>query len=159
MKRIIYIALATIALSLANSLPTHAAPPVRGGGEVRGGGVRGGGTWSGGGVRGGSAWHGGGWHGEGWHGGVGVWVGPGWWPGWWGYPDYPYYPYYPYYTYPYYLAPPAVAPPQSYEYIQPEEPSYWYFCQDPNGYYPYVKRCPKGWLKVVPSPAPKDKEE
>ena len=95
---------------------------------------------------------GGGWYGDGWyhgHGGVDVWVGPGW--GWWGYPYYPY-PYYPYY--------PDYSPPQEqYEYVEPEEPAYWYFCQDPKGYYPYVKRCPKGWLKVIPTPAPKDEED
>ena len=94
------------------------------------------------------------------HGGhVGVWVGPGWWgPGWWG----SYYPYDPYY--PYYAAPPAVIQEQPDTYIQQqppqaEEPSYWYFCKDPKGYYPYVKNCPKGWLKVVPSPTPGAEEE
>ena len=31
---------------------------------------------------------------------------------------------------------------------------YWYYCQNPEGYYPYVKQCPGGWLQVVPqSPA------
>jgi hypothetical protein len=30
-------------------------------------------------------------------------------------------------------------------------PSYWHFCQDPEGYYPYVKDCPGGWMTVVPS--------
>jgi hypothetical protein len=29
-------------------------------------------------------------------------------------------------------------------------PSFWHFCQDPEGYYPYVKNCPSGWLTVVP---------
>jgi hypothetical protein len=37
---------------------------------------------------------------------------------------------------------------------QQTEPAYWYYCKDSNGYYPYVKRCPGGWLKVVPIPAP-----
>jgi hypothetical protein len=27
------------------------------------------------------------------------------------------------------------------------------------GYYPYMKKCPKGWMKVVPSPEPPDGEE
>lgn len=72
--------------------------------------------------------------------GVGVYVGPGWWgPGWWG--PYPYYP-------------PRVIVEQPPEiYVQPpqsEEPRYWYYCPDPQGYYPEVKRCPKGWMKVVP---------
>lgn len=33
-----------------------------------------------------------------------------------------------------------------------QEPVYWYYCQDPQGYYPYVKQCLKGWMKVVPAP-------
>ena len=90
------------------------------------------------------------------HFGVGVWLGPGWWGS--------YYPYYPYYPYnPYYGAPPVVAPQQPDAYVQPApqpaEPNYWYFCQNPQGYYPYVKKCPSGWMKVVPSPPPTDQEE
>ena len=96
-------------------------------------------------------------HGD--HVGIGVWVGPGWWGPGWGGPYYPYDPYYPYYT-----APPVITKqPDTYIQQQPpaqaEEPSYWYFCKDPKGYYPYVKTCPKGWLKVVPSPTPEDGEE
>ncbi len=91
-----------------------------------------------------SAWHGG-------HGGVrfGVFVVPGFWwgaptwgPWWWGRP------------YPYYAAPPVVieqAPPT---YVQPQQPAappaYWYYCQNPQGYYPYIKECPGGWMTVVP---------
>jgi hypothetical protein len=30
--------------------------------------------------------------------------------------------------------------------------SYWYYCQSPRGYYPYVPQCPSGWLQVVPRP-------
>ncbi|MBI3635237.1 MAG: hypothetical protein HY216_03320 [Candidatus Rokubacteria bacterium] len=30
---------------------------------------------------------------------------------------------------------------------------YWYYCEDANAYYPYVKECPRGWSKVVPSPS------
>ena len=56
------------------------------------------------------------------------------------------------------VTPPESVPPQSYEYIQPEEQHYWYFCPDPEGYYPYVNKCPKGWQKVVPAP-PDDEEE
>jgi len=89
--------------------------------------------------------------------GVGLWVGPGWGPGW----GWPYYPYYP--NYPYYSSPPVVIERQPDTYIQeaPQstEPSYWYFCPDPKGYYPYVKKCPKGWLRVVPSTTPEDVEE
>lgn len=34
-------------------------------------------------------------------------------------------------------------------------PAYWYYCQEPQGYYPYVKQCTKGWMKVVPTPPDK----
>lgn len=83
------------------------------------------------------------------HGGGRVGIGfsfwPGWYPGWWG-------PYYPYYGEQRVVVEPApeiiIQEPQS------EVPVYWYFCRDPEGYYPYVKRCPNGWQKVVPSPPP-----
>ena len=108
-----------------------------------------------GGQRGGGGWHDGGrWHGS-------IWIGPGWGPWWWGPPYYAYYPYYPYDPYyPYYAGPPAVIQQQPQDYVQPapQEQYYWYFCQDPQGYYPYIKKCPKGWLKVIPS-APQDEEE
>jgi len=102
-------------------------------------------------------------HGHGGHGGHGhghfffggdIFIGPGWggWGPWWGAPYYPYYPNYPYYS-----------PQQSSEYVeqtpQVEEQTYWYFCPDAKNYYPYVKRCPSGWLKVVPSSAPPDGSE
>jgi hypothetical protein len=83
------------------------------------------------------------------HGSVGIWVGPGW------IGPYPYYSY-PYYPYPYYREPPVIVQ-QPEVYVQPapppvQQPSYWYFCKEPQGYYPYVKQCPSGWMKVVPSP-------
>ncbi|MCC8997857.1 MAG: hypothetical protein LM517_12680, partial [Nitrosomonas sp.] len=31
--------------------------------------------------------------------------------------------------------------------------SYWYFCRNPEGYYPTVKECPMGWIKVPPQPS------
>lgn len=158
MKKTICVALAIMALVLGNALSGYAD---RGGGGGQGGGGghgggghsvsvgHGGGGWHGGGGgwhRGGGGWHRGGWRG-GWYGGF------GWGPWWWGYPYYPYYPYY---------APTVVAPQEPEVYVQPEpqqeEPSYWYFCRDPEGYYPYVKKCPKGWLRVVPQ-APGDEEE
>jgi hypothetical protein len=112
--------------------------------------------------------HGGGGHHGGHHGGGShfsgsIWIGPGWggWgPWWWGAPYYPYYSYYPYYPY---YSPPVVIQQQPPIYVeptpQPEEQSYWYYCPNPQGYYPYVKRCPKGWMKVVPSPVAPDGEE
>jgi hypothetical protein len=82
-----------------------------------------------------------------------IWIGPGWLPGWWG-SAYPYYRYYPYSYYSYYPAPVVIpGQPQAPEPSQEQE-SYWYYCQDPPGYYPYVKSCPGGWMKVVPEPVP-----
>ena len=49
---------------------------------------------------------------------------------------------YPVYAYPSYAPPAAIPPPP---------PVYWYYCQSPAGYYPYVAQCPGGWLTVVPS--------
>lgn len=88
--------------------------------------------------------------------GARVYIGPGYWgprpwwgPGWWG-PAYPY-------PYPYAYSPPVVVQPPP-VYVQPsappEESQYWYYCQNPQGYYPYVRQCPNGWMKVVPPPAP-----
>lgn len=75
-----------------------------------------------------------------------IWIGPGWDPWWWGPP--------------YYSAAPLIVPEQPPVYMQPapqqEEQSYWYFCNNPQGYYPYVKQCPSGWLKVIPSVVPPD---
>ncbi len=119
------------------------AIPVAGGTEVAGG-------------------TGGGWHGGyygGWRGGYG-WYGFGLWgyPYGWGYPyAYPYgYPYYGYpYSYPYAYSYPSY-PPADTQLPVPSEPqqSYWYYCQDPQGYYPYVRNCPGGWTQVVPTPPP-----
>ena len=84
----------------------------------------------------------------------GIWYGPGW---WWDPFFYPYYPYYPYYE-----QPPVVIQQQP-EYVapepQPQESSYWYYCRNPKGYYPYVKSCPGGWLKVAPTPGPPGEED
>jgi hypothetical protein len=64
-----------------------------------------------------------------------LWGGPGYWgPGWWG-PSY-YYPY---------SAPPVI--------VQ-RAPAYWYYCQNPQGYYPYIQQCPNGWMQVVPPASP-----
>lgn len=88
----------------------------------------------------------------------GVWIGPVWGPGWWGAP----YPY----AYPYSYPPPVVIRQEPQEYIQqpaaqPQQ-QYWYYCPDPQGYYPNVKRCPKGWMKVLPTapvPGPPETKE
>jgi hypothetical protein len=115
---------------------------------------------------------------SGWYGGLryrhyprSYWWGPrnyaysGW---WWSYPyAYPYaylYPYsyydpYPYpdsysYSYPSVMSAPEVTvEPPAYS-QQQEQPYYWYYCQNPQGYYPYVKSCPGGWRQVEPNPTP-----
>jgi len=76
----------------------------------------------------------------------GIWIGPVW--PWWG-PAYPYY----------YSEPPIVIQqqPPVYEQQAPqveEQQYYWYFCPESKAYYPYVKQCPSGWLKVIPTPSP-----
>ncbi len=79
----------------------------------------------------------------------GIWIGPVWGP-WWGPPAYPY---------PYYSSPPVVVqqPSPAYEEQAPrqeQQQNYWYYCPESKTYYPYVKQCPGGWLKVAPAPAP-----
>ncbi len=85
----------------------------------------------------------------------GVPVGP------WYYP--PYYPpafYPPYYpSYPPYLPTVVVSPSAPPVYVEkggdaaaPEglPSNYWYYCTNPQGYYPYVKECSVGWMTVLP---------
>lgn len=64
-------------------------------------------------------------------------------PFWWG-------------AWPYYSPPPVVVQPSPTTYVQqaPAAPTYWYYCQSPQGYYPYVTQCPGGWLTVVPPVQP-----
>ncbi len=61
----------------------------------------------------------------------------------------------PYYAYPPVVVAPA-APPVYVEQrnAAPAQPqtNYWYYCRNPDGYYPYIKECPNGWLQVVPQP-------
>ncbi len=127
---------------------------------ARGGGGHGGGH--------GGGFHGGGFHG-GFHGGhshhfggTRVFIGgsfgfPYYYP--YGYYPYPYYGY-PYaYPYPAYYSDPYAAIADT-PLVVPSEPqqSYWYYCQDAQGYYPYVKSCPGGWTQVVPTPPEPGKE-
>lgn len=82
-----------------------------------------------------------------------IWIGPGWGP-WWGAP----------YPYSYYAPPVVIQQQPPPVYVEPapreqEEQNYWYYCQEPQGYYPYVKQCPGGWLKVVPKTTPPNEEE
>lgn len=87
-----------------------------------------------------TAWAHGHWHG---HARFGVFVGPT--------VAWPYY-----YPEPYYYYPPTVAvqpsPPVYIEQAQPAPQQYWYFCQNPQGYYPYVKECSSTWQRVLPQP-------
>ena len=78
-------------------------------------------------------------------------------PGPYGYRSYGYAdPFFrPYYAYP----PTVIVPSQSPVYIQQQKPkitqpktNYWYYCQEPEGYYPFIKKCPSGWLQVAPQP-------
>jgi hypothetical protein len=117
-----------------------------------GGGHSGGGHSQGGHYGGGHYYHGG---------GPRVFIG-----GYFGFPYYTYpygyyrygYPYYyPYpYTYPYPNYPSTYVEPPVY--LEPEQPSYWYYCRDSQAYYPYVTSCPSGWTKVVPTPPPPREE-
>jgi hypothetical protein len=113
-----------------------------------------------------------GWHHHGghWHGGphssvsisIGTWRGGYWHHGyygprygwWWVVPTgYYYYPE-PVYPYPDYYRPPVVvvereAPPPVVG-VPPQQ--YWYRCDDPDGYYPYVPECRGEWKKVPATP-------
>jgi len=69
-------------------------------------------------------------------------------------------PLYPYYSYPYYYPPSIITVPatppvyiqQSPPAAQQNTPGYWYYCTNPEGYYPYIKECPNGWQQVEPVP-------
>ena len=59
--------------------------------------------------------------------------------------------------YPYaYPSPPVVvqSPPAVYVQPAPQTAPAWYYCEHPQGYYPYVQQCPGGWRPVAPTPAP-----
>jgi hypothetical protein len=152
MKKTIYLAITILVLLLAAAITDYAYAE----GSSRGGG----GYYGGGGYHGGGHYYGGGGYYRGGYWRGGVWIGPGWgwggWgPWWWGAPYYPYYPYY--------ASPPTVIEQEPPVYVEPtpqqEEQSYWYYCRNPQGYYPYVKQCPGGWMKVIPSPVPPDVKE
>jgi hypothetical protein len=86
---------------------------------------------------------------------IGIGIGPAWFSPWYYGPS----PYY--YPGPLYYPPPvATAPVGPTVYIEraPEPAAatqgagYWYYCRDPQGYYPYVKQCPGGWQPVAAEP-------
>jgi hypothetical protein len=85
-------------------------------------------------------WTHGWWHHGQWHGRWGWW----WFAGgdWWWY-DQPVYPYPTYVSDVYYDEP---------TYDQGGAGAYWYYCQNPPGYYPYVQHCNGPWQPVPPTP-------
>jgi len=62
----------------------------------------------------------------------------------------------PWYPHGYYAPPPVVIQQEQPIYVQPEQPKedYWYYCRNPEGYYPYIRSCQDGWMKVVPDVTP-----
>lgn len=68
-----------------------------------------------------------------------------------------------YYPPPYYYPPPVVVNTPPPVYIERSSPDgdapgsldYWYRCDNPSGYWPYIRQCPGGWEKVVPSAPPR----
>lgn len=100
-------------------------------------------------------------HGHG-HGGggvrFGVVIGPTWGP-WYNYPPYPSPVYYPPVVieraptvYVEQVPTPVPVPAPVAPTVSPQPANYWYYCQAAQGYYPYVKQCPGGWVKVLPKP-------
>jgi hypothetical protein len=86
-------------------------------------------------------------------------------PGYYYDPFWPYYYSYPYrygYGYPYGYVPPPVAraPVRDYvppDYIPPEDlgpppQQFWFYCDAPEGYYPYVRDCTHEWQPVPATP-------
>lgn len=54
---------------------------------------------------------------------------------------------------------PVVVQSQPQVFVQQQQqadasPSFWYYCQKPQGYFPYVRQCPGGWMQVVPQTTP-----
>ncbi|PKB24201.1 hypothetical protein [Janthinobacterium sp. 64] len=78
---------------------------------------------------------------------VGVWLGSGWGygPGWYGDP---------WYGHPYgrtvVVTPLPVAPPVYVEQGAVPTAPMWYYCRQPQGYYPYVTSCTLPWRAVAP---------
>ena len=108
--------------------------------------------------------HGGGGHGHGFHHGhgghhinAGFFFGPSFGYGYgYGYNPYWGYPYYPYYSYPPTVVTVPTRPPVYVERepAQSAEKSegFWYYCKDPEGYYPYVRECHHAWRPVPARP-------
>jgi hypothetical protein len=58
----------------------------------------------------------------------------------------------------YYSEPLMIAPAAPARYIEQDNPAapppggYWYYCRDPQGYYPQVQQCPTPWQQVPAQP-------
>ncbi|MGZ3158297.1 MAG: hypothetical protein ACXU7D_06100 [Burkholderiaceae bacterium] len=91
------------------------------------------------------------------HARVGIYVGtPFFWPGYYAAP-YPYYGYGPYYNTTTVITQPAPvyieqAPAPGPAPAPRGSSNSWYYCSNPDGYYPYIKECPAGWQRVAPQP-------
>lgn len=73
---------------------------------------------------------------------------------WWPRPHY-----YGYRPQPYVYGPPVIVQePPVYIQQEPEASDYWYYCTDPQGYYPYISQCRSSWLQVVPPQGPPDED-
>lgn len=77
-------------------------------------------------------------------------------PGWYGPPPYVYGPPPVVYAPPptIYVAPPAVVAPAPVVQAPPPSPV-WYYCENPQGYYPYVATCGTAWRAVQPTEPPR----
>ncbi|UOA07291.1 hypothetical protein [Methylobacter sp. S3L5C] len=136
MKQItaVFMVIALIGLMTGNPVWAHG-----GGGGHYGGGYGGGGHYGGG------HYYGHGYYNGYYYGGLGLGLGLGYGLG--------------YYGNPYYVYPPAViavptAPPvyiqQAPPVVQQNPSGYWYYCNNPQGYYPSIKECLGGWQQVAP---------
>ncbi len=89
-------------------------------------------------------------HGHRWHGSYGFYMDLT--PAFW----YPWY-YHPYPYYGGYYGGSTVIVQQPVQYVSREDSgnggNYWYYCHNPQGYYPYISQCNARWVKVRPFPA------
>lgn len=137
-----------ICIITSNNVWAHGGGGHGGGGHFGGGGQFGGGHFGGGHFGG----HHGGWgFSRGFY-GLGFGFGPGYYGG--------YYPFYGgyggYYGYPPVVTVPAIPPvyiQQSPSVAQQYQSGYWYYCSNPEGYYPYIKECLTSWQQVEPRPS------
>ena len=141
MRSLLATTTAALALACVAVSPPAGAQPYRPPGAPHGGVGRAGRE----GPQAGERWRGGEWR-HTWHGGRFGW----WWTvddDWFWYPE-PVYPF-PAEGPPAFAAEPPPPPP-------PPPPHLWYRCAAPAGFYPYVKRCPGGWLAVPAAPPSAD---